>query len=40
VSIVHPTGAAEERETVLSALWLSALRDAATKPTRPRLLPG
>jgi DNA-binding IclR family transcriptional regulator len=33
VSIVHPTGAAEERDTVLSAL-----RDAAARLTRPRLL--
>jgi len=33
VSIVHPTGAAEERETILAAL-----RDAAESLTRPRLI--
>ncbi|HEY5880757.1 MAG TPA: IclR family transcriptional regulator [Nakamurella sp.] len=33
VSIVHPTGAPEERETVLTAL-----REAASRLTRPRLL--
>lgn len=33
VSIVHPTGAATERDAVLAAL-----RDAAARLTRPRLL--